>query len=93
MYTQCRYIKGTEAMNATVQKWGNSLALRIPSSVAKDINLRQGSSVEVAVEGGKMIVKPTKKRKLSLAELLKGVTKENRHTELSWGAPLGREIL
>jgi len=35
-------------MNATVQKWGNSLALRIPSSVAKDIQVRQGSAVELA---------------------------------------------
>ena len=79
-------------MNATVQKWGNSLALRIPSSVAKDIQLRQGSAVEVVVEGGKMIVKPAKKRKASLSQLLKGVTKVNRHAEQDWGAPVGREI-
>jgi len=78
-------------MNATVQKWGNSLALRIPSSIAKDIQLRQGSSVEVAVEGGRMIVKPSKKRKLSLPQLLKGVTKGNLHSEQDWGAPVGRE--
>ena len=79
-------------MNATVQKWGNSLALRIPSSVAKDIQLRQGSAVEVVVEGGKMIIKPAKKRKASLSHLLKGVTKDNRHAEQDWGAPIGREI-
>ena len=78
-------------MNATVQKWGNSLALRIPSVVAKDIQLRQGSAVEVVVEGGRMIVKPAKKRKASLAQLLKGVTKDNRHAEQDWGAPAGRE--
>lgn len=79
-------------MNATVQKWGNSLALRIPSSVAKDINLRQGSAVDVAVEGGRMVVKPSRKRKASLAELLKGVTKDNRHSAQDWGAPVGKEI-
>lgn len=78
-------------MNATVQKWGNSLALRIPSSVAKDLQVRQGSAVEVAVEDGKMIVKPAKKRKASLAQLLQGVTKDNRHSEQDWGAPVGRE--
>jgi antitoxin MazE len=78
-------------MNATVQKWGNSLALRIPSSVAKDIQLHQGSAVELAVEDGKMIVKPSKKRKASLAQLLKGVTKDNRHSEQDWGAPVGLE--
>lgn len=78
-------------MNATVQKWGNSLALRIPSSVAKDIRLRQGSPVEVVVENGRMIVKPTKKRKPSLSLLLKGITKDNRHSEQVWGAPIGKE--
>lgn len=78
-------------MNATVQKWGNSLALRIPSAVAKDIQLRQGSEIELTVENGRMIVKPAKKRKPSLARLLKGVTKENSHPEQDWGAPLGRE--
>ena len=79
-------------MNATVQKWGNSLALRIPSSVAKDIQLRPGSAVEVAIEDGKMIVKPAKKRKPALAQLLKGVTKDNLHSEQGWGAPAGQEI-
>jgi len=79
-------------MNATVQKWGNSLALRIPSSVAKDVDLRPGSSVELAVEGGRIIVKPARKQKASLSQLLKGITKANRHPEISWGGPVGREI-
>jgi antitoxin MazE len=79
-------------MNATVQKWGNSLALRIPSSVAKEIQLSRGSAVEVVVEGGKMVVKPAKRRKPSLAQLLKCVTKDNRHEEQDWGAPVGKEI-
>jgi antitoxin MazE len=79
-------------MNATVQKWGNSLALRIPSSVAKDIHLRPGSAVELTVEDGTIVVKPAKKRKLSLSKLLSGVTKSNRHSEQDWGAPVGREI-
>ncbi len=80
-------------MNATVQKWGNSLALRIPSSVAKEIALSQGTSVELTVEDGHLTVKPVKKRKLSLSQLLKAVTKDNRHSEISWGAPVGRELL
>ena len=79
-------------MNATVQKWGNSLALRIPSSLAKDIHLRQGSAVDIAVEGGKLIVKPEKRKKPSLSQLLDGVTKDNRHTEQDWGAAVSREM-
>ena len=78
-------------MNASVQKWGNSLALRIPSALAKDIHLRQGSPVEVTLLNGGMMVKPTGKRKYSPSQLLKGVTKTNRHSEHHWGGPAGKE--
>lgn len=78
-------------MNATVQKWGNSLALRIPSAVAKGLLLRQGSSVKLAVENGTIVVKPAKRTKPSLSRMLAGITKENRHAALDWGAPVGRE--
>lgn len=80
-------------MNATVRKWGNSLAIRIPRSVAQDIHLNQGSPVELTVENGRMIVKPAQRRKPSLAQLLEGVTKENRHEAVDWGGPVGREAL
>lgn len=78
-------------MNATVQKWGNSLALRIPSRLAKEIRLRQGSAVEVAVEEGGLVVRPAKRRQFALSSLLKGVTKSNRHEATGWGAPAGEE--
>ena len=79
-------------MTATVQKWGNSLALRIPSSLAKDVHLHQGVVVEMAVVGGKMVVKPKRKRKFSLSQLLKGITKANLHSEQDWGGASGQEI-
>lgn len=78
-------------MNATVQKWGNSLALRIPRSLAKDADLRQGSAVDLVVKKGKLVVTPMKERKLSLGTLLRAVTKENLHAEAEWGAPAGGE--
>lgn len=78
-------------MNTTVQKWGNSLALRIPSSLAKDVHLQRGSVVEVAIVKGKMIVKPKKVRTYSLAKLLKAVNKSNRHSEVDWGKNTGQE--
>ena len=74
-------------MNMTVQKWGNSLALRIPLSVAKDIHLHQGSLVEVALVAGKIVVKPRPQQPYVLAQLLRGVTKRNRHAVLDWGEP------
>lgn len=79
-------------MNATVQKWGNSLALRIPKSLANDVDLHQGSVVELKVVEGEMVVKPKNERKLSLAQMLKRVTKKNLHAETDWGRPLGKEV-
>ena len=78
-------------MNATVQKWGNSLALRIPKSLAKDADIHQGSVVELEVVEGEMVVKPQKARKLSLARMLRDVTKKNLHSEHEWGNVTGKE--
>lgn len=78
-------------MTTTVQKWGNSLALRIPSSVAKDVHLHRGSEVDVAIVEGALVVKPKGKRKFSLNQLLKKITKVNLHKESSWGEPQGKE--
>jgi antitoxin MazE len=78
-------------MTGIVQKWGNSLALRIPSAFAKDVHLRQGSLVEVAIVEGNMVIKPKKREKVSLAKLLKGVTKANLHAEQNYGGARGKE--
>lgn len=78
-------------MNTTVQKWGNSLAVRIPRSVAEDTHLHRGSVVDIILIGGKIVVKPERQRPYTLAQLLKGITKRNRHGECDWGEPVGRE--
>lgn len=78
-------------MNTTVQKWGNSLALRIPRSVAKDIRLHQGSVVDMTLVAGKIVVKPRRQRQYALAQLLRGVTTRNRHAALDWGGRVGQE--
>ena len=78
-------------MNTTVQKWGNSLALRIPLSVAQDVHLHQGSVVEIALIAGKIVVKPRRQRHYALAQLLRGVTKRNRHAAVDWGGRVGQE--
>ena len=79
-------------MNTMVQKWGNSLALRIPRSVARDIRLRQGSVVDIALIAGKIVVKPRRQQHYTLAQLLRGVTKRNRHAALDWGGRVGQEV-
>ena len=79
-------------MNTTVQKWGNSLAVRIPRSVAKDIRLHQGSVVDIALIAGKIVVKPRRRQHYTLAQLLRGVTKRNRHAARDWGGRVGQEV-
>ena len=78
-------------MDTTVQKWGNSLAVRIPRSLARDIHLHQGSVVDMALVAGKIVVKPRRQRHYALAQLLRGVTKRNRHAVRDWGGWVGQE--
>jgi antitoxin MazE len=79
-------------MNATIQKWGNSLAVRIPKSVAQDTHLENGSVVNLAVRQGKVVIEPSRKAKLQLDDLLKGVSKKNLHDAIDAGPAVGREV-
>ena len=77
-------------MRTRVQKWGNSLALRIPKPFAEDAGLRASAEVEVSLENGELRVAPVR-RPWRLDELLAKITKGNVHTEVETGARLGRE--
>ena len=79
-------------MTATIQKWGNSLALRIPLAVAKQIHVKAGDPVTLKIGASGLTVKAAPK-KFSLDELLDKVTPENLHPATDWGADLGREVL
>ena len=74
-----------------IQKWGNSLALRIPQSVAREIGLSQDSSVEISLVDGKLVIAPIVKSKVTLEKLLAQVTDENLHHEVDMGSAMGRE--
>ena len=77
-------------MTTQVAKWGNSLGLRLPRSVAQEAQIGDGDTVDVVVEGGAIVIRPARAR-YSLDELVAGITKANRHDETDWGAPAGRE--
>ena len=79
-------------MEVQVQKWGNSLALRIPKAFAVETNVTEGSSVEITTEDGNIVLKPIKKPRYSLDDLVGGITKENLHDETDWGKPVGNEV-
>lgn len=81
-------------MKARVQKWGNSLALRIPKALASETGLGENAEVELASENGRLVVTPrkrTRKPKYSLQEMLRGITPDNLHGEIDFGPPVGRE--
>ena len=73
-------------------KWGNSLAVRLPSVLSRECGIEENTSVEVVGRNGQVVITPAV-RKYSLAELLSGVTKENPHDEFDTGRPVGREAL
>lgn len=79
-------------MKAHIQKWGNSLALRIPKSFAIEARLEQGSLVEVSLVDEKLIVEPVSNVMQMLERLLDGVTEQNLHHEIDTGPPLGKEV-
>ena len=79
-------------MQTKIQKWGNSLALRIPKSFALNVNLKQNELVDISIDKGKIIISPIAQKEYSLEELLKGVSEDNLHSEFDTGAPAGKEI-
>ena len=78
-------------MLTRIQKWGNSLGLRIPKSYAADVEVEAGSTVELCVENGELVIRPVRRRQYVLSELLEGVNSGNLHEEISTGDPVGRE--
>ena len=78
-------------MKVQIQKWGNSLALRIPKSFAVESKIKQGSTVEVSLESGKIIVSPVVEPEFSLDEMLAQITAENLHGEIDTGSSVGQE--
>lgn len=79
-------------MKTKIQKWGNSLGLRIPRSFAAEAQVAEGSTVDISVENGCLRIRPLRARKYRLRELLKGINQGNLHPEVSTGDPVGREV-
>lgn len=80
-------------MATTIQKWGNSLGIRIPKSVADQVNLSNGTEVEFDTAGGVLTVRPKRRRKYTLAKLLARAKGPHPHRNLLPGGPVGRELL
>ncbi len=79
-------------MQTRIQKWGNSLGLRIPKSFAEEAGVEAGSEVDLSLEDGELVIRPKRVPKYDLTVLLRRVTAENVHTEVESGQPVGREV-
>ena len=79
-------------MKTKVQRWGNSLAVRIPKGFAEEVGLTDGSSVEMRLVDGGLLVEPAAARPPSLDELLEGISESNVHDEWDTGPAQGREV-
>lgn len=78
---------------AKVQKWGNSLAVRIPQSLAGQLDVEEGTAVDLCVRDGELIVRPDRTPKLSLSALLKECKPSQLHGETDFGVDVGREVV
>jgi antitoxin MazE len=80
-------------MVTKVQKWGNSQGLRVTKELLEAAKIGVGDEVTVSVRGGRIIVEPlTKVRgRYKLQELIAKIPKGQRHEELDWGSPVGKE--
>jgi antitoxin MazE len=87
MYIQCRYM----ATSTQIAKWGNSLGLRLPKSVALEAQIDEGDTVDVSVKNGAIVIRPSRPS-YSLAQLVAKITPRNRHGESDWGPRAGGEV-
>jgi len=79
-------------MEIRFAKWGNSVALRVPSKVAESLGIVPGSVAELDLRRDKMIIVP-RPRAICLEELVAGITAENLHHEVGTGAGIGAEVI
>jgi antitoxin MazE len=79
-------------METRVQKWGNSLALRIPKSFAAEAGLQADAAVELSLVEGTLVVQPIIPQPLTLDDLLRGITDENLPGEWNTGPAVGKEV-
>lgn len=78
-------------MQTRIQRWGHSLALRIPKALATELGVGRDSLVDLTLHEGRLIVRPTRPPVVTLESLLAGITDENLHGEVETGMPMGNE--
>ncbi len=80
-------------METVLKKWGNSIAVRLPSSIVKECRLSENRRIDISADNGQIVIAPVKSRRSRLDVLLRQMTVENRHDPVDFGRPVGRERL
>ncbi|MGF9563320.1 PbsX family transcriptional regulator [Neorhizobium sp. JUb45] len=80
-------------MRVTVKKMGDSASIPIPAEIMEAANLSVDTEVDVRAQNGRVIVELVGEGDLSLDEMIARITPDNRHDEVDFGAPVGRELL
>jgi antitoxin MazE len=79
-------------MKASVKKWGNSAAVRIPAAVLEASKVRIDEEVDIRVEAGRIVIEPVREKTYQLEDLLKDITKDNIHEAIDFGSREGNEV-
>ncbi|HEY1977410.1 MAG TPA: AbrB/MazE/SpoVT family DNA-binding domain-containing protein [Candidatus Baltobacteraceae bacterium] len=82
--------RASGAISTILDRWGNSLGLRLPKGVAEAVGLAEGDRVYLEVENGAVVVRRAKPT-YTLEELLDGLTPDMLHGEVDTGEPIGKE--
>lgn len=79
-------------MVTKIQKWGNSLGLRIPKSFAKEAGVEEGSAVDISIDGERLVIQPVRSPAYKLRDLVSEIREDNLHNEIPTGDRVGREV-
>lgn len=78
-------------MKTKIQKWGNSLGVRLPKSITEEKALRAGTGVSIMIINNQIVIEP-REGELSLESLLDTVSADNVHKETDWSQNQGNEV-
>jgi antitoxin MazE len=79
-------------MIVSVRKWGNSASIRIPAVLMQAAMLRFDQELDMREEAGRLILEPVRQTAYDLTALVAGITPDNCHREMDFGAPVGNEV-
>jgi antitoxin MazE len=79
-------------METTIQKWGNSLGIRLPKNIVKRQSLHEGARVVLDEQKIGIVIRKPAEETVDLDALVRRITKKNRHQETDWGNPVGKEV-